>query len=212
MRMKLVEEMYKEAAKKTLRTLKFKSRGYEIDLGKKWEVYDYETIIKKYTGINIYKATEKEIKAKLKELEVEHDPKLSKWRLVDSLWKFCRKKLSGPGFLTGQPVEVSPLAKRDAKDPKKVEQFQIIIAGTELGNGYSELNDPLDQESRFKEQKKMKEAGDSDAQEHDESFVEALKHGMPPTCGFGVSERLFAYLVDKPIRETVIFPLMKPEK
>ena len=142
---------------------------------------------------------------------MKHDPKMSKWRLVDSLWKHCRKKLSGPGFLTGQPVEISPLAKRDSEDPRKVEQFQVIIAGTELGNGYSELNDPVDQESRFNEQRKMKEGGDAEAQEHDESFVEALKHGMPPTCGFGVSERLFAYLVDKPIRETVIFPLMKPE-
>ena len=212
MGMKLVEEMYKEVAKKTFGTLKFKSRGYDLDLGKKWVVYDYESVIKKNTGIDIYKASEKEIKLKLKELGVEHDPKMSKWRLVDSLWKYCRKKLAGPGFLTGQPVEVSPLAKRNPKDTKKVEQFQVIIAGTEIGNGYSELNDPLDQESRFKEQSKMKEAGDSDAQEHDYAFVEALKHGMPPTCGFGVSERLFAYLVDKPIRETVIFPLMKPEK
>ena len=210
--MKLVEELYKEVAKKTLGTLKFSSKGYEIDFGKKWVNYDYEETIKKNTGISIYKSSEKEIKEKLKELGVDYDPKMSKWRLVDSLWKYCRKKLAGPGFLTGQPVEVSPLAKRDPKDPRKVEQFQVILAGSELGNGYSELNDPLDQESRFSEQRKMKEAGDKEAQEHDESFVEALKHGMPPTCGFGVSERLFAYLVDKPIRETVIFPLMKPEK
>jgi lysyl-tRNA synthetase class 2 len=210
--MALVEEMYKEVAKKTFGTLKFKTRGYDVDLEKKWAIYDYEDTIKKYTGINIYKASEKEIKSKLNELKVEYDPKLSKWRLVDSLWKFCRKKLAGPGFLTGQPAEITPLAKRNPQDTKKVEQFQVIIAGTELGNGYSELNDPLDQEARFKEQRKMKEAGDSEAQEHDESFVEALKHGMPPTCGFGVSERLFAYLADKPIRETVIFPLMKPVK
>jgi lysyl-tRNA synthetase class 2 len=92
-----------------------------------------------------------------------------------------------------------------------VEQFQVIIAGTELGNGYSELNDPIDQEKRFIEQAKEKDKGDKDAMEHDKGFVEALKYGMPPTCGFGVSERLFSYLVDKPIRECVIFPLMKPE-
>lgn len=208
--MKLTEEMYKEVAKKTFGTLKFKSREYEFDLGKKWVNYDYETVIKKYTGIDIYKASDKEIKKKLSELDVDYDPKMSKWRLVDSLWKYCRKKLNGPGFLTGQPVEVNPLAKRNPKDPRKVEQFQIIIAGTEMGNGYSELNDPIDQEKRFQEQRKLKEEGDTEAQEHDESFVEALKHGMPPTCGFGVSERLFACLIDKPIRETVIFPLMKP--
>lgn len=210
--MKLVEEMYKEVTKRVLGSLKFKTRGYEIDLGKKWATYDYSTIIKKYTGIDIHKASDKVIKAKLKTLGIKHDNNGNKWRLVDCLWKYCRKKLSGPGFLTGQPVEVSPLAKRNPKDLKKVEQFQIIIAGTELGNGYSELNDPMDQEERFKEQRKLKESGDSEAHEHDESFIEALKYGMPPTCGFGVSERLFSYLVDKPIRETVIFPLMKPEK
>ena len=79
-----------------------------------------------------------------------------------------------------------------------------------MGNGYSELNDAFDQEARFEEQRKMREAGDNEAQEHDESFVEALKYGMPPTCGFGVSERLFSLLENKPIRECVIFPLMKP--
>jgi len=210
MGMKLAEEMYKEVAKKTLGKLKFKTRGYEIDLGKKWIEYDYEDVVKKYTGINIYTSSEKEIRSKLDKLGVKYDPNMGKWRLVDALWKYCRKKLAGPGFLTGQPVQVSPLAKRNPRRMNKVEQFQIIIAGTELGNGYSELNDPIDQEERFVEQRKMKDLGDEEAHEHDEGFVEALKHGMPPTCGFGVSERLFAYLVDKPIRETVIFPLMKP--
>ncbi|MEK6890657.1 MAG: amino acid--tRNA ligase-related protein, partial [Nanoarchaeota archaeon] len=139
------------------------------------------------------------------------DPTMTKWRLVDSLWKYCRKKLSGPGFLVGQPADITPLAKRSVKDPRKVEQFQVIIAGTELGNGYSELNDPIDQENRFKEQMKMKAAGDVESMDHDKGFVEALKYGMPPTCGFGVSERLFSYLVNRPIRECVIFPLLKPE-
>ena len=96
--------------------------------------------------------------------------------------------------------------------PRKVEQFQVILAGSEVGNGYSELNDPLDQEHRFSEQRKLKEAGHIEAHGHDESFIEALKCGMPPTCGFGFSERLFSFLEGRPIRETVIFPLMKPEK
>ncbi len=210
--MKLVEELYKKIAKEILGTLKFKSQGYDVDFGKKWEIYDYEKTIKKNTGVEIYSANEKIIKKKLDELKIKYDNKIDKWRLIDILWKYCRKKLSGPGFLTGQPVEVSPLAKRNSNDLRKVEQFQIIIAGTELGNGYSELNDPLDQEKRFEEQMKLKEKGDAEAQEHDKGFVEALKYGMPPTCGFGVSERLFSYLIDKPIREGVIFPLMKPEE
>ena len=210
--MKLVEKMYKKVAKEVLGSLKFETHGYKVDLGKKWEIYEYDKLIKKYTGVDIWKANEKEIKKRLDELKVEYDPKMNKWRLVDSLWKYCRKKLSGPGFLIGQPAEVTPLAKRDSKDYKKVEQFQVIIAGTEIGNGYSELNDPIDQDNRFKEQMKMKAQGDLEAQEHDKGFVEALKYGMPPTCGFGVSERLFSYLVNRPIRETVIFPLLKPEQ
>ncbi len=209
--MKLVEELYKKVAKEIIGTLKFETHGYKIDLGKKWVIYDYEEIIRKNTGIDIYKANEKEIKKKIDSLNIKYDPQLGKWKLIDILWKYCRKKISGPGFLTGQPVEVSPLAKRNPKDKRKVEQFQVIIAGTEMGNGYSELNDPFDQEERFIEQRKLKEAGDKEAHEHDKEFVEALKYGMPPVCGFGVSERLFSYLINKPIRECVIFPLMKPE-
>ncbi|MEK6885527.1 MAG: lysine--tRNA ligase [Nanoarchaeota archaeon] len=209
--MKLTEEMYKKVAMEVLGTLKFKTHGYDVDLGKKWEMYDYESLIKDKTGINIYKADEKQIKKKLDELKIEYDKKIDKWRAVDILWKFCRKQLTGPGFLINQPVEVSPLAKRSREDNKKVEQFQIIIAGSELGNGYSELNDPIDQEERFLEQAKNKERGDAESMEHDKGFVEALEYGMPPTCGFGVSERLFGYLVDKPLRECVVFPLMKPE-
>jgi lysyl-tRNA synthetase class 2 len=207
--MNLVEEMYKKVTKEVLGTLKFETHGYKVDLGKKWETYDYETIIKKYTRIDIYKANEKDIKKKLDELKIDYKKTQDKWRLVDCLWKYCRKQLTGPGFLINQPVEVSPLAKRGS-DPKKVEQFQVIIAGTELGNGYSELNDPIDQEQRFMEQMKLKEKGDTESMDHDKSFVEALKYGMPPTCGFGVSERFFSYLMNRPIRECVIFPLMKP--
>jgi lysyl-tRNA synthetase class 2 len=210
--MKLTEELYKEIVMAVLGTYKFSCRGYEVDFGKKWEVYDYEELIKKETGISIYDAEKEDIQKRLKELKVEFDLKVDKWRLVDILWKVCRKKISGPGFLVGQPVELAPLAKRSREDPRKVEQFQIIIAGSEVGNGYSELNDPQDQEDRFKRQRSLKDAGDTEAQEHDETFVEALKYGMPPACGFGVSERLFAFLMNRPIRETVVFPLMKPEE
>ncbi|HOW37184.1 MAG TPA: lysine--tRNA ligase, partial [Candidatus Pacearchaeota archaeon] len=210
--MKLVEEMYKKVAQEVLGTLKFKTRGYDVDLGKKWIKYDYESLIQEKTGIDIYKDDEKKIKKKLDELKMDYDPRVGKWRLVDLLWKYCRKTLSGPGFLINQPVELAPLAKRNLKNPKTVEQFQVIIAGTEMGNGYSELNDPLDQEQRFVEQMKNKEKGDAESMDHDKDFVEALKYGMPPTCGFGLSERFFSYLVDKPARECVIFPLMKPRK
>ena len=105
---------------------------------------------------------------------------------------------------------VSPLAKRGEDNQELTQRFQILIAGSELGNGYSELNDPIDQAERFQEQAKMRAAGDTEAQMHDKDFVEALEHGMPPTCGFGFSVRLFSFLANKPIRECVAFPLMKP--
>ncbi len=209
--MKLVEELYKKITKEVLGTLKFKTHGFEVDLGKKWVDYDYTSLIKEKTGIDIYKDDEIKIRKKLDSLKMEYDKRVDKWRLIDILWKYCRKNISGPGFLINQPVELAPLAKRNTEDNKVVQQFQVIIAGTEMGNGYSELNDPIDQEERFKEQMQKKKKGDAESMEHDKSFVEALKYGMPPVCGFGFSERFFSYLVDKPMRECVIFPLMKKE-
>lgn len=209
--MELVEELYKTIAKEVYGKTAFSYNGHEFDIGKKWKIIDYADTIKKELGLDIFEASAKEMEKKLRELDQEFQPGVEKGRLMDLLWKVCRKKIAGPAFLTGQPVEVSPLAKRNPKDTRKVEQFQVILAGTEMGNGYSELNDPFDQQERFEEQRRMKEAGDMEAQEHDESFVEALKYGMPPTCGFGVSERLFSLFEGKPIRECVIFPLMRPQ-
>ena len=107
---------------------------------------------------------------------------------------------------------MSPLAKRDEANPRLTQKFHPIIAGSEIGNGYSELNDPIDQAERFAEQAKLREEGDEEAQMNDYEFVEALEYGMPPTCGFGVSERLFSFLMNKPARECQIFPLLKPRK
>lgn len=210
--MKLVEELYKYVAQETFGTLKFKIKNFDIDLGKKWERYDYQETVLKMTGVDILTATEDEIKKKLDELKVEYDTKgFNITRAIDNLWKYCRKQIAGPGFLVGVPVSVSPLAKRDAKRPELTQRFHPIIAGSELGNGFSELNDPIDQAERFAEQQKLREAGDEEAQMFDHEFVEALEYGMPPTCGFGTSERVFSFLMNKSGRECQIFPLMKPK-
>lgn len=210
--MELVERMYKYIAEKTFGKLKFDMGEFkDVDLGKEWTRYDYVGTIEEKTGINILDACETEIINTLKDLKIEFDKGDSKARLVDSLWKYCRRQLSGPGFLVNTPVMVSPLAKRKEDNPELTERFQVILAGSEVGNGYSELNDPIDQAGRFQEQAEMREKGDTEAQMHDKDFVEALEHGMPPTCGFGFSERLFSFLENKPIRECVLFPLMKPE-
>ncbi len=209
--MKFVEELYKEIAQKTFGTWQFKIKGFDVDLGQTWDRYDYTQTILDKTGIDISKASLKEMEEKLKELGVQYDKKgFNLNRAVDNLWKYCRKQISGPGFLINVPVMMEPLAKRSAKDNNLVERFQVIIAGSENGKGFSELNDPIDQLGRFQDQMKLREAGDEEAQMQDDEFVEALEYGMPPTCGFGLSERLFSFLLDKPIREGQIFPLMRP--
>ncbi len=210
--MEFVEEMYKYIAKKTFGTLKFKIKNFEVDLGKKWEKYDYVSTISKYTKVNVLEASVDEIEKVLQKLKIDYDKKgFNKTRAIDNLWKYCRKNIQGPGFLINTPIDVSPLAKRSEKNLNVAQRFQIIIAGSEVGNGYSELNNPVDQAERFSEQQKLREAGDLEAQRYDKDFVEALEHGMPPTCGFGVSERLFSFLMDKPSRDCQIFPLMKPK-
>jgi lysyl-tRNA synthetase class 2 len=211
--MKLVEEMYKYVAEKTFGKLQFKIRGFDVDLGAKWERFDYRETVKKFTGIDILEAEESQIRAKLDELGVTYEKEgFNITRAIDNLWKYCRKQLAGPGFLVGVPLAVSPLAKPDEKHPKLTQRFQPIIAGSEMGNGYSELNDPIDQAERFAEQQKLREAGDEEAQMYDSEFVEALEYGMPPTCGFGTSERFFSFLMDKPARECQAFPLLKPKR
>lgn len=210
--MKFVEEMYKYVIKKTFGTLKFKIKDFNVDFGKKWQTYDYQTIISKYAKVNVFEASLSEMEKQLQKLGITYDTiGFNKTRTIDNLFKYCRKNLSGPGFLINLPIDVSPLAKRDEKNSKVAQRFQVILAGSEMGNGYSELNNPIDQAERFKEQEKLRKAGDQEAQMFDKDFVEALEYGMPPTCGFGVSERLFSFLMDKPARETQIFPLMRPK-
>ena len=212
--MKFVEEMYRFVTEKAFGTLKFKIKGFEVDLGREWKIYDYTETIKKMTGINIADADLKIIEKKLRDLKVDYDNKngFNLTRAIDNLWKYCRRQIAGPGFLVNVPVMMEPLAKRMEKNPNLVERFQVILAGSEMGKGFSELNDPLDQMERFMDQAKLREAGDEEAQMTDGEFVEALEYGMPPTFGFGLSERLFSFLMDKPMRDCQIFPLLKPKK
>jgi len=209
--MELTRKLYIEIAKKVFGTTKFETRGHKYDLSKRWKKIDYRKEVLKRTGIDILESSEKEMKKKLKSLKVKYDGR-NRARLVDSLWKYCRKKISGPAFLINHPKFVSPLAKEKEDEPGLTERFQIIVAGSEIGNGYSELNDPIDQRERFEEQQKLLDSGDKEAMMADWEFVEMLEHGMPPTCGFGFGERLFAVLMDKPAREITLFPLMKPKQ
>ena len=208
--MDFVKEMYRRVVKNVLGTSVFTAKDFVIDIDAEWKIYDFETVIKEGTGISIYEDTKEDIIEILKREGIEFEPDAPYWRLVDILWKVVRKTLAGPGFLVGQPVQLNPLPKRLPEDPRKVAQFQVILAGSEMGNGYSELNDAADLEARFLEQREMAESGDEEAHEHDAEFIEALEYGMPPAFGFGVSERLFSTIMNRPIRECVMFPLMRP--
>ncbi len=209
--MKLTERLYKKIATDVFGTTKFEARGHTFDLNDEWVKIDYQKVIMEKTGINILEATEEEMAAKLQELGVKYEGD-NKERMTDTLWKYCRKQVSGPAFLVNHPKLVSPLSKAQPENTDLTQRFQIILAGSEIGNGYSELNDPTDQRRRFEEQQALLEAGDDEAMMPEWDFVEMLEHGMPPTCGFGFGERLFTFLVDKPIRETQFFPLMKPKE
>ncbi len=208
--MDLVQEMYRKIAREVFGTTKFTTRGHTFDLADEWVKIDYTEEIKKQTGIDIASASEKDLAAKLRELNVKYEGE-NKERLTDSIWKYCRKNIAGPAFIINHPLLVAPLAK-SIDGGNTVQMFQPILAGSELGRGYSELNDPLDQKARFNEQKKLIDSGDTEAMMTDYEFVEMLEYGMPPTCGFGFGERLFAFLADKPLRELQMFPLMKPRE
>jgi lysyl-tRNA synthetase class 2 len=170
-------------------------------------IVDYFTEFKKATGLDLaVEVSAETLRAKADELKIKYEKGYSVGRLIDAIYKkTVRPKLIQPCFLTGHPLAVSPLAKKDSKNPKKVLRFQIVAGGSELCNAFAELNDPIDQKNRFMEQMQAREAGDKEAQMIDEDFVEALEYGMPPAFGFGLSERLFAFILNKSVRETVIF-------
>jgi len=211
--MDYLEGFYKKIVEDSTGSLITSHDGKEINWGNKWEKIDYSQIFKEKTGLDLLKATKEELLAKAKELKLELEKNVSKERLVDLIYKKAvRPYIVQPSFLINLPVMISPLAKRKADNPELSERLIIVADGYELGNGFSELNDPIDQEERFKKQQAMRDAGDKEAQMYDKDFVEALSYGMPPTAGFGMSERFFSFLMDKPIRESVFFPLMKKEQ
>ncbi len=213
--MRLVEDLFRQVISETFGTLAFtlhrSGREYQVDLGADWARYDYYETISQILGFDVQSAATGKLAATIDELGIVVDRSgLNRARAMDALWKHCRRSLAGPGFLVNEPLDVSPLAKSRPDRPGIVERFHVIVAGSELGNGYSELNDPLEQARRFAEQQAMREAGDAEAQMPDPDFVEALEYGMPPACGFGMSERVFAFFMDKSVRECQIFPLLRP--
>jgi lysyl-tRNA synthetase class 2 len=208
--MKLIERLYKKVIKNTAGKLETTWNNQKINWAKKWPKVEYVKLFEKYNKINPLTATRDDLYKIALKLGLNPESYAGKGRLIDLIFKkTVRPTLIQPCFLINPPVEIEPLAKRVPDNPNLVERFQVVACGTELGKGFSELNDPIDQRKRFEEQMKLRESGDKEAQMLDEEFLIALEYGMPPTAGFGISERLFAVLMDKPVRECVIFPLMR---
>jgi len=209
--MKMMSEMYRYVLEKTFGKLQFELDNFKVDLSKDWEEWDYSDVIKSHYNIDPLNTNLEEVKKALTDnkLEVEQTENLA--RGIDKLWKNVRKDVTGPVWLINSPTYISPLAKTNPDNPNTAERFQPIIAGSELGNGYSELNDPIDQLNRFKEQQQMRDSGDDEAMMLDIDFVEMLEYGMPPACGWGFSERVFWVFEGVTAREGVPFPQLRKE-
>jgi len=207
--MKLVEELIKHTAQAVYGKTEFTTRGHTFNLGQDWPRLSFPDIIKEKLAIDIFSSSEADMLKIIKGRGIELTGTTNRARLIDNLWKLVRKDLSGPAFLINEPKFMSPLAKSKHADPETTERFHVIIAGSELGNGYSELNDPLDQLERFRQQQAARDAGDDEAQMLDIDFVEMLEYGMPPTSGYGHSERIFWFLEDITAREGTLFPALR---
>ncbi|MBP6929910.1 MAG: lysine--tRNA ligase [Candidatus Moranbacteria bacterium] len=210
--MELVEKLYKDIVRAVVGdSMTTVHDGETINWNIDFPRVDYFTEFKKETGIDLSgEVTVEELQKKADELHIKYEKNYGKGRMIDTVYKkTVRQKLIQPCFLVGHPLEVSPLAKTDPNNPKRTLRFQPIAGKSELGNGFAELNDAIDQRKRFEEQMKLREAGDVEGMMLDEDFIQALEYGMPPACGFGMSERLFAVLMGRSVRETVIFPPMK---
>ncbi len=171
--------------------------------------------IKEKTGYDLEGKSEEEIRQICQELKMEIDDTMGKGKLIDEIFgEFCEGTFIQPTFITDYPVEMSPLTKMHRSKPGLTERFELMVNGKELANAYSELNDPIDQEERFKEQLRLSEKGDDEAMFIDQDFLRALQFGMPPTSGIGIGiDRLTMLLTGKPyIQEVLFFPQMRPEK
>ena len=211
----LTEGIVSYCAKEVLGTTKINYQGMDIDLTPPWNRITMQEGIKQYTGED-FDAVEtlSEARAIADRLNVEYGDADGIGKIMNLCFEeYVEENLMQPTVVYGHPVEISPLAKQNREKPLTTERFEIFIYGRELANGYSELNDPIDQKQRFESQLKEREAGDDEAHRMDEDFVTALEYGLPPTAGLGIGiDRLVMFLTDSAsIRDVLLFPLMKAE-
>ncbi|MCR5344715.1 MAG: lysine--tRNA ligase [Lachnospiraceae bacterium] len=211
--MELTESMFRYLAEKVLGTTKFMYGDVELDFGKPFERITMLDAVKKYTGVDFTNIlTDEDAKKVAKEHNVAFEERHKRGDIINLFFEeFCEEHLVQPTFVMDHPVEISPLTKRKPSDPNHVERFELFINTWEMCNAYSELNDPVDQRSRFEEQEKAFAAGDEEANHTDEDFLNALSIGMPPTGGIGYGiDRLVMLLTNSAaIRDVLLFPTMK---
>ena len=211
--MNITEELYTTAAERVCGGLDITYQGTPLSLKTPWERLTMVQAVKKYTGLDFDNDPLENLIAKGNEMGLEMSPDTSWGHALYNIFDaFVEEKLTGPVFITDYPVEVSTLAKKKPSDPRLTERFEFFICASEGGNAFSELNDPIDQRSRFEQQMLAKAKGDDEAQPYDEDFCNALEYGMPPTGGLGIGiDRMVMFLTDSAsIRDVLLFPTMKP--
>jgi lysyl-tRNA synthetase class 2 len=213
--MRLVEEMFSHAAKEVLGDTKITRNGQTIDFGLPWQRLHLREAIKKSCGVDFEAYPDAaSLRTRMTELNMDVDPTKGKGRLIEDLLStFVEPKLVQPTFLLDYPVEMSPLAKKKRGDDQLVERFEGFVDGMEVANAFTELNDPLEQRERFRQQLK-EQVGDEEVEIADEDFLQALEYGMPPTGGLGVGiDRMVMLLTgQQSIREVILFPQLKTVK
>lgn len=213
--MEITENMVAYIAEQLYGTTKINYQGTEIDFKPPWARIPMADLVKEHTGVDFDKIqTDEEAIKVAKEFKLEDAEKLNRGLVINELFEaFCEDKLVQPTFVTYHPVEISPLSKRDPVDPRRTRRFEAFCNTWEIANGFSELNDPIDQKERFVEQLKEREAGDEEAHMMDEDFVNALEVGLPPTGGLGVGvDRVIMLMTNSAsIRDIIFFPTMKPQ-
>ncbi|HID10042.1 MAG TPA: lysine--tRNA ligase [Candidatus Latescibacteria bacterium] len=213
--MQLTEEMIAQAAWEVLGTAWISYQGTEVDLAPPWRRVRMLEALGERVGVDVRELPDGELRELCLRHEVEVDGGMGRGKMMDKLFdEVVKPHLVQPTFVLDYPVETSPLAKRHREDPELVERFEAFIAGMEIANAFSELNDPEDQCRRFEEQMRLRERGDEEAQVLDEDFIRALEYGMPPTGGLGIGiDRLVMLFTDTPsIRDVIFFPQMRPEE
>jgi lysyl-tRNA synthetase, class II len=213
--MTLTEELFSVLAQEVNGGLRLVYGEQEIDLTPPWRRLGMKEAVCEYAGLSAAEVEQEDIvRAKARELGVLPYASAPLGKVLEEIFgAVVEPHLIQPTFVVSYPVEVSPLARRNDKDPRFVDRFELYIAGRELANAFSELNDPEDQLQRFLDQLREREAGDEEAHALDEDYVRALEHGLPPTAGEGIGvDRLVMLFTNSPsIRDVILFPQMRPE-